>query len=184
MLFALPILCGERCVKGEMECTAHPPWINRWKDHARSGMLVFKEMLEKVHAITLLSCIAMRIHDPTLAKENRPVPRWAFHVYGNYKAVLGSVVRIVDDEEKNKANGWNKVTEHETRSLVKWECDYKWHLPTDYVERFNLMMPSNMWQQVWQILCEGISDFEAEEKAHERDGEESCGSAGSRVRRS
>ena len=75
-----------------------------------------------------------------LAKENRPVPRWAFHVYGNYKAVLGSVVRIVDDEEKNKANGWNKVTEHKTRSMVNWECNCKWHLPTDYVKRFNLIM--------------------------------------------
>ena len=91
MLFGLPMLCGERCVKSEMECTAHPPWINRWKDHAKSGMLVFKEMLDRVRAISLLSCITMRIHDPTLAKENRPVPRWAFHVYGNYKAVLGVV---------------------------------------------------------------------------------------------
>ena len=27
VLFALPILCGERCLKDEMECTAHPPWI-------------------------------------------------------------------------------------------------------------------------------------------------------------
>ena len=77
----------------------------------------------------------------------------------------GSLVPIVEDEEKNKANGWNKVTEHETRSLVRWECECKWHLPTDYVERFNLMMPSNVWQQVWQIMCEGISNFETEEKA-------------------
>ena len=165
MLFALPILGGERCVKDEMECTAHPPWINRWKDHAKSGMLVFKEMLDKVRTISLLTRTTMRIHDPTLAKENRPVPRWAFHVYGNYKAVLESVVGIVEDEEKNKANGWKRVTEHETRSLVKWECDCKWHLPMDYVGRYNLMMPSNMWQQVWQILCEGIGNLEAEEKA-------------------
>ena len=46
MLFALPILCGERCLKDEMECTTHPPWITRWKEHAKKGMLVFKEMLD------------------------------------------------------------------------------------------------------------------------------------------
>ena len=49
--------------------------------------------------------------------------------------------------------------------MVNWDCDCKWHLPTDYVERFNLMMPSDVWQQVWQIMCEGIDDFETEEKA-------------------
>ena len=96
---------------------------------------------------------------------SRPVPRWAFHVYGNYKIVLGSLVGFTEDEEKNKTNGWQKVTEHETRSMVNWECDCKWHLPTDYVERFNLMMPSDMWQQVRQIMCEGIDDFQQEEKA-------------------
>ena len=58
---------------------------------------------------------------------------------------VGSLVRITEDEEKNKTNGWQKVTEHETRSMVNWECSCKWHLPTDYVERFNLMMPSDMW---------------------------------------
>ena len=85
-----------------MECNAHPPWITRWKDHAKNGMLVFKEMLDRVQMISLLTCTTMRIHDPTLAKENRPVPCWAFHAYGNYQAVLESVAGITEEEEKNK----------------------------------------------------------------------------------
>ena len=165
MLCMLPILGAERCVKDEMESSAHPPWINRWKNHTRAGFLVFKTMLERVKMIAMMTCATMRIHDPTLASQNRPVPRWAFYAYGNYKIVLETVAGFTDEEEKDKATGWRKVVDHETRRLIKWECDCKWHLPSEYAGRFNLAMPSDMWQQVWQMLSEGIADLEAEEQA-------------------
>ena len=56
MLCMLPILGAERCVKDEIESSARPPWINRWKNHARAGFLVFATMLETVQMIAMMTC--------------------------------------------------------------------------------------------------------------------------------
>eukprot|EP00439_Symbiodinium_sp_Y106_P010727 s10614_g1.t1 len=47
LLYALPILGVEKCVKDELETTSHPCWVCRWKEHAQKGNVVFGTLVDK-----------------------------------------------------------------------------------------------------------------------------------------
>ena len=191
LLCMLPILGAERIIEDEAESSYYPPWVLRWKRSAKEGSLVFKELVERVRVISMLSCDTLRIHEPELRE--RPVPKWSFVAYSHYRSVMESVAGFLEDLEKKKeeitdtqrAASWKKVvaskfagkmflfcmaktcTAHktsETRSGVVWICKCKWHLPTDYVVRFNLTLPADMWQQAFGIMGENVGKLEKEEK--------------------
>ena len=170
LLCMLPILGAERIMEDEAESSYYPPWVLRWKRSAKEGSLVFKELVERVRVISMLSCDTLRIHEPELRE--RPVPKWSFVAYSHYRSVMESVAGFLEDLEKKKeeitdtqrAASWKKVVASETRSNVVWICKCKWHLPTDYVVRFNLTLPADMWQQAFGIMGENVGKLEKEEK--------------------
>ena len=170
LLCMLPILGAERIMEDEAESSYYPPWVLRWKRSAKEGSLVFKELVERVRVISMLSCDTLRIHEPELRE--RPVPKWSFVAYSHYRSVMESVAGFLEDLEKKKeeitdtqrAASWKKVVASETRSGVVWICKCKWHLPTDYVVRFNLTLPADMWQQAFGIMGENVGKLEKEEK--------------------
>ena len=143
LLYALPILGVERCVKDELETTSHPCWVCRWKEHAQKGNVVFGTLVDKVMWMSELTCRTIKVHDPKMRDLGKPLPLWAYFAYTNNdlvkESLLGDDGRLVGVLES-------------IREPVNWQCDCSWHVASDYASRFNMNLPCILWEHIWKHL--------------------------------
>ena len=159
LLYALPILGVERCVKDELETTSHPSWVCRWKEHAQKGNVVFGTLVYKVWWMSELTCRTIKIHDPKMKDLGKPLPLWAYFAYTNNDVVKESL--IGDD-------GMMVGVLESIREPVNWQCDCSWHVASDYTSRFNTNLPCILWEHIWKFLGENTQKLMDAERSIEQ----------------
>ena len=159
LLYALPILGVERCVKDELETTSHPSWVCRWKEHAQKGNVVFGTLVGKVMWMSELTCRTIKVHDPKMKDLGKPLPLWAYFAYTNNdlvkESLLGDDGRLVGVLES-------------IREPVNWQCDCSWHVASDYASRFNMNLPCILWEHIWKHLGENTQKLMEDERSIEQ----------------
>ena len=159
LLYALPILGVERCVKDELETTSHPSWVCRWKEHAQKGSVVFGTLVDKVMWMSELTCRTIKVHDPKMKDLGKPLPLWAYFAYTNNdlvkESLLGDDGRLVGVLES-------------IREPVNWQCDCSWHVASDYASRFNMNLPCILWEHIWKYLGENTQKLLDDERSIEQ----------------
>ncbi|CAE7648750.1 unnamed protein product, partial [Symbiodinium sp. CCMP2592] len=148
LLYTLPILGVERCTKGDLETTSHPPWVCRWKEHAQNGNVVFKAVLSKVCWMSDLTCQTLKAFDSKVKDLGKPLPLWAYFAYTNNDVVQESLIVECDHMAVKVPNG---VLESIREPMI-WQCDCAWHMATDYTSRFTTNLPCILWEHIWKFL--------------------------------
>ncbi|CAE7236175.1 unnamed protein product [Symbiodinium sp. CCMP2592] len=148
LLYTLPILGVERCTKGDLETTSHPPWVCRWKEHAQNGNVVFKAVLSKVCWMSDLTCQTLKAFDSKVKDLGKPLPLWAYFAYTNNDVVKESLIVECDHMAVKVPNG---VLESIREPMI-WQCNCAWHMATDYTSRFTTNLPCILWEHIWKFL--------------------------------
>eukprot|EP00439_Symbiodinium_sp_Y106_P011631 s10988_g1.t1 len=142
LLYALPILGVERCVKDELETTSHPCWVCR-----------VLRMMDLLYALPILG--VERCVKDELETTSHPcwVCRWKEHAQkGN--VVFGTLV--------DKVMWMSELT---CRTI---KCDCSWHVASDYASRFNMNLPCILWEHIWKHLGENTQKLIEDERSIEQ----------------